>query len=607
MFRVSEISQPGSRTSVTATPLELKIAWLHRRGLAMRFRNQAGTAAFRRRMSESQGDPPDAVERQSRWPGWVWAVPVAAVLIVGYLGLRDLFLHGPSVTVTFPVGGNLNAGNTKVEYQGLQVGQVNSVTLQKDLRHVTVSLALHADLDGHLGPGTRFWIAGAQPSIDNLSSIKSLITGPYIGIDPHDGPAQNHYQGLATAPAQTETVQGTHYTLVAAKLGAISRGSPIYFRDLKVGVVEDTHLLSDGSQFSMAAFVKTPFDKLVRDGTRFWNASAVQVSMSGPGPRLQFQSVPALFAGAIDFETPAGIGAAVQAKDGAEFKLFESKDAAELAPSPRDIDYRVTFAAAEAGELQTGAPVKLASSAVGSVSSSTLQYDLRSGRLASLVTIALDPNRIGLADGESWRPDARAQMNDLLRHLIGQGLRARLGKTVPVVGSSAVMLDFVPKAAPAELGAGSVPEIPTAPGSDINEMIASLSGFGAKLDAMPLDQIAEDIHQTTQKLAALSNSPQLTESLKRLDSTLTDVNRIAHAGSEQVGPILTELRRVADEANSTVAAARSVIASNGMVQNEPETTGIGNALYELSRAARSLRELADYLDQHPEALLRGKG
>ena len=170
---------------------------------------------------------------------------------------------------------------------------------------------------------------------------------------------------------------------MAPRLGAISHGSPIYFRDLKVGVVEDTHLLPDGRQFNMAAFVKAPFDKLVRDGTRFWNASAVQVSMTGPGPRLQFQSMPALFAGAIDFETPAGAEADAQAKGGAEFKLFESKDAAEIAPSPRGVNYRVTFTAAEAGSLQTGAPVKLASSEVGSVASSTLQYrfSLRSSRL----------------------------------------------------------------------------------------------------------------------------------------------------------------------------------------------------------------------------------
>jgi paraquat-inducible protein B len=558
-------------------------------------------------MNESQGEPPAAVEHRSRWPGWVWAVPIAAVLIVGYLGLKEFLLHGPTVTVTFPVGGNLKAGDTTVQYQGLKVGEVDSVTLQKDLQHVAVSLRLHSDLEGHLGPGTRFWVAGARPSINDLGSIKSLITGPYIGIDPHAGPAQDHYQALATSPAQKETVAGTHYKLVAPNLGALSNGSPIYFRDLKVGVVEGTHLLPDGRQFGIAVFVNAPFDKLVHEGTRFWNASAIQVSMAGPGPRLQFQSVPALFAGAIDFETPADMTASKQAKADTQFRLYESKDAAQNAPSPQAIDYRVTFAASDAGDLQIGAPVKLADSDIGSVASSTLQYNSRSGRLASLVTVALDPHRIALADGEAWQPDARPQMNDLLRHLIGQGLRARLAKTVPLIGSAAVLLDFVPNATSAELGSGSVPEIPTAPGSDISGMIASFSGFGAKLDAVPLDQIADDIHQTTQKLAALSKSPQLTQSLEHLDSTLANVDHIAHSGSQKIDPILTDLRQVANEAKSTVAAAKSVIASNGMVQNEPETTGIGNALYELTRAARSLRELADYLDRHPEALLRGKG
>lgn len=558
-------------------------------------------------MSEAQGEPPDAVERRSRWPGWVWAIPIAAVLIVGYLGIRQFMLQGPSVTVTFPVGGNLKAGNTTVQYQGLQVGDVESVTLQKDLRRVAVSIRLHSDLQGHLGPGTRFWVGGAQPSINDLGSIKSLITGPFIGVDPHDGPTQDQYQGLATPPAQKETVAGTHYTLVTSRLGALSDGSPIYFRDLKVGVVEDTHLQPDGHDFAVTAFVNAPFDKLVHADTHFWNASALQVSMTGPGPRLQFQSIPALFAGAIDFETPANTGNTTPATDGTQFKLYDSRDAAENAPTQQAVGYRITFAASDAGNLKSGAPVKLAGNTIGSVTSSVLEYDPHSGHLASLVTIALDPGHIDLANGEAWHSDARSQMDDLLRHLIGQGLRATLGQSVPVVGSSAVMLEFVPKSAPAELGTGSEPEIPTAPGSDIDAMIASFSGFGAKLDAMPLDQIAEDIHQTTQKLAALSKSPQLTQSLEHLDSTLANVDRIAHAGSRQIGPILGDLRQVANEAKATVAAARSVIASNGMVQNQPETTGIGNALYELTRAARSLRELADYLDRHPEALLRGKG
>lgn len=91
-----------------------------------------------------------------------------------------------------------------------------------------------------------------------------------------------------------------------------------------------------------------------------------------------------------------------------------------------------------------------------------------------------------------------------------------------------------------------------------------------------------------------------------MPSIRTNVDAVSHDAREQAGPILAQLRRVAAEAQATVDTARSLIASNGAVQSQPQTTSLGNAMYELTRAARSLRELADYLDQHPESLLRGR-
>ena len=329
--------------------------------------------------------------------------------------------------------------------------------------------------------------------------------------------------------------------------------------------------------------------------------------MTGPGPRVQFQSVPALFAGAIDFETPDGAAASAPAKEGSSFTLYDSKDTAENALGPGYVSYRATFVAAEAQNLDIHAPVMLADKQIGSVEHSALQYDPRSGQLALVVTIGIDPARISLAAGGKWQGDAQQQMNALMQHLIAQGLRARLGKNVPLVGSEAIQLQFVPNAKPGGLRAGDVPELPTAPGSDINGMIASVSSFSGKLNAMPLDQIAANVHNITQRLSALSQSQQLKQSLQHLDQAVATIDQVAQDASRQVRPLLTELRGTAREAEATAASARSLIAGNGMVRNQPDTTSMGNALYELSRAARSLRELADYLDRHPEALVKGKG
>jgi paraquat-inducible protein B len=551
-------------------------------------------------MSEPIGQ---AQEKRGRWAGWIWAVPIAALAIVGYLTVQQFSKRGPAVTITFATAGGVKAGDTKVQYQGLRVGEVTSVRLHKDLRHVDVGLRLDSDMDGHIGPGTRFWIAGQKPSLSNLGSLKAVLTGPFIGVEPHDGPAQGHFQGLEQPPVEKEVVAGTHFVLHAATLGSVSRGSAIYYRDLEVGTIESVRLRTGGQGFDLAAFVRAPFDALVHGDTRFWNAGAVQVSMAGPGPRLQMQSIPALFTGAVAFETPDQGGA--PAADHAAFHLYQDKDTAEHAPDARSVRYRVTFDAAQAGGLDAGAPVMLAQRQVGSVVASDLQYDPRNGQLTAQVTLALEPQRIHLASG-SWANDPRPQMNALLNRLIAQGLRASVGHTVPVVGSAAVDLAFEPKAGKASLSDDPEPQIPTGTGSDINGIMTAVGGFSAKLNAMPLDQIADEIHQTTQRLAALSQSPQLTDSLHHLDATMANVAAVSDSARGQIGPILHQLRDVAAQADRSVAAARSLISARGGAAAQPDTAAFGTTLYEVSRAARSLRELADYLDRHPEALLHGK-
>jgi paraquat-inducible protein B len=548
--------------------------------------------------------PPAAIERHSRWPGWIWAIPIAALGIVAWLAFQQFVKSGPEVKVTFPTGGGIKAGDTKVQFDGMEVGEVDSVRFDKDMHHVDAVLQLHSDMAGHLGKGTLFWISG-KPSIKDLASLKSVIAGPHIGLRPSKGPAQQHYVGLAEPPPDAGDVHAAHYVLRADTLGNLSRGSPVYYRDLQVGTVAGTKLDSDGHHFRIDVFINSPFDRLVHADTRFWDASAVQLAMAGSSPRLQLQSVPALFEGAVDFETPDEAAAGSPARPDQAFTLYESRDRAEHAPRASAIDYRVVFDSEEAGALDAGAPVTLDQKRIGTVTQSVLQYDPGSGHLDDLVSLAIEPSDISLA-GATWASDPRPQMDALMRRLVAQGLRARLGSTIPVVGGKAVELVFVPNATAAGLGTGDVPQIPAGPDSGLNGIMAGMSNVAAKLDAMPLDQIGDNVHQITERLADLSKSQQLSESLHRLDDAVANLDRVTHDARAQAGPLLAELNRVADQAQSTVAAARGVIKSNPLGASQPGTAALGDTLYELGQAARSVRALADYLDRHPEALLRGK-
>ena len=549
-------------------------------------------------------DPPSARTERSRWPGWIWGIPVAAVAIVAWLAFKEISATGPKVTVIFPGAQGISANQTEVDYQGLKVGEVESVRLEKDLLHVRAQIRMSSEMDGHLGPGTMFWISG--PNLSNLSSIRSIISGPTIGIEPRPGGTQNQYEGLARPPVISEPVPGRHYVLRAKDPGSVAPGSQIYFRSHDVGTVESVTLTADRT-FTIAAFVRSPYEQLVHEGTRFWNAGAVQVSLDAGGPRVQLQSLAALLGGAVDFETPSGLADGPAAAEGTAFTLYTSKDEAEYAPGAQAVSYQVVFGP-EAGGLQKGASVRLAGQRVGSVIDSRLVFDRASGALREQVTMGIEPWRIALSGGATWSGTGRGEMDALMRQLIKDGLRAQPGSSIPLVGPSDVELAFVNGAKPATLTAGNPPEIPTAPGgAGLDGIMNAVSGIAGKLDRLPIDQIAGNMRTLTDRLAALSESPKLTRGLDSLQQSLANLEQVSASAKTEVPALLVSLRKVASQADRTVSDARQLIsttAGNGPIGTN--TAGLGQTLYELSRAAESMRELADYLTRHPSALIRGR-
>lgn len=532
--------------------------------------------------------------------GWIWAIPIAALGIVTWLGVRSLLQGGPEVVVTFAQAGEVKAGDTKVTYNGMQVGTVESVRLHKDLKAADVRLSFDSAMDGHLGPGTRFWISGEQISVTDLSSLRSLIVGPQIEVDPRPGPTQHHIRGLDQPPVLKREPAGAQYVLHTSHLRTISRGSPIYYRDLKVGEVQGYKFVAP-DRFDIYAFVEAPYVQLVHTGSRFWDASAAQLAFGAGGPSFRLQSPEALIAGAVAFETPPDESSEA-APPGREFPLYDDEEQARGAPVPDAVSYRVTLDDAAAAALPEGAAVQFEGRRIGTVTGNVMRFRHEDNRLVSDVTIAIDPHSLQIADAPGG--GGREGMDAVFARLVEQGLRAQLDSSPPVVGSKMIALRFVPGAPSASLIAGTPPGLPTAPGGDIGQITREVSDVAGKIDALPLPAIAQEIHETTQRLAQLSRSPELQQTLERLDNSVSNVETMTAQARTQVGPLLVQLRHTAEQANAAVASVRPLLSGQGA--NGLEQAGMPQALYELTRAARSLRELADLLDRHPEALVLGR-
>ena len=174
--------------------------------------------------------------RHGWWPGWIWAIPIAALLVVIWLGARTLLAGGTDITIRLTDAHNLKKENTDVVLRGTQVGHVTGIELTPDGTAVIVSASIDKDAAKFLTTGTRFWLQGANPSLGNLSSLGSLLSGPTIIMDPGPGRKARHFLGLERAPIDPSvTEQPLLYEIsVDSDAGALAGGDPVTLRGFTV-------------------------------------------------------------------------------------------------------------------------------------------------------------------------------------------------------------------------------------------------------------------------------------------------------------------------------------------------------------------------------------
>ncbi|WP_333680936.1 MlaD family protein [Dyella sp.] len=371
--------------------------------------------------------------------------------------------------------------------------------------------------------------------------------------------------------------------------GMQPRDTKVMMLGVKVGEVSDVALAKDGKHIEATLKIDSDEKKYLRSGTKFFLRGG-QIDLSDPASLKAMVSGPE-----IDMEPGPG-------KPMDHFNGGDRKPALPPDHGPM-VRYGVRFDGAVGG-LKDGAAVELRGFHVGTVTRVHLDYDASTGALHTPVQIAIDPSSLDIKGAAPPNGDWRPLVDGMLKRLVAQGLRARLAQDPPLVGPSKVSLDFAAGAANAALTDDHGETIiPSMPSSNIDAMTSRADQIIKKIDDLPIKQIGEQIQGITTRINGLaaSASPQIKDSLKHIDHSVAQIDRTLQKVSPQIGPLVAQLRRTASEADQAVAAANRTLGSDAASQN-----GLPEALRELTDAARSVRALADYLDRHPEALIRGK-
>ena len=525
----------------------------------------------------------------------IWLIPVVAALIGGWLIYKTLSEKGPEVVIIFKTAEGLEAGKTKIKFKDVEIGQVTEISLTEDISQVSVKAQFVKGAEAYLTENTRFWVVRARVAAYGVSGLGTLLSGAYIDTDPgKPGKPELKFNGLEEPPIFTTVDPGRIFTLKADRKGSIEVGAPVYYRQIPVGKVIAYNLAPEGTSIFFKVFINAPYHKYVHENTRFWNASGFDMKLDTQGIRIQTESFVSLMVGGITFDIPNNYESPGEtAQEEAIFTLYSNRDAAEKKDYAEKKLFLLNFDTSVRG-LFPGAPVEFRGIQVGEVIDLKLEYDANKKSFEIPVLIVIEPGRLNLKKNTATKVHEK-----VIDFLIAKGLHAQLKTGNLVTGQQYVSLDFFPNAEPRLITyKGDYPVIPTLP-TQIEEIASKIGQFIAKLDKLPLDKIGNDLKDTLQGARRITNSPEIGEALRSLNTAVKEIQLLT-----------TDLRvRTAPEINAALKQAQQSLAtSNAVLETDsPLQYRMRETLEELSDAARSLRVLVEYLENHPESIVTGKG
>ncbi len=534
----------------------------------------------------------------------VWIIPILAFGIAAWLGWQTWSRRGPEITIQFATADGLTAGQTQVKHKSVALGTVQSVDLSDDLKQVKVRVQMSARADPLLTDHARFWVVRPRLNGLNVSGLETLISGAFIAIDPGapGGQSETDFKGLEAPPGVRSDQPGKTYTLMTDNVGSIGEGSPMFFRNVVVGEVLGYNLPKNGiGPIPINVFVRDPYDHFIRDDTRFWDVSGVQVQVGAGGVNLQLQSLQALLSGGIAFGLPSQRRdmPVSEAADNATFKLFANRNEADIAGYRQQTRF-VTYLEGSVQGLAVGSPVDMYGFQIGNVTGVQLKVDPVAGRAHVRVSMEVQPERF-LSDAEA------AQTTPLvsIQAMVNNGMRAEVSSSSLLTGSSDISLTFVPDLPPAKITQeGEEIVLPSQAGTGLAGIESALSMLSNKLSSIPLDQIGQNLNSLLSHADSTVSDPDLKQSLHDMQESLQSIKHLVAQADNGATPLMQRLPEMSKELQQTIAHANEALSSYG--GNSDFHRDLDQVLAQLNETATSLRTLAEFLKRHPSSLLFGR-
>jgi len=524
----------------------------------------------------------------------IWIVPFIALIIAGWLAYQYFSELGPQIRIIFPKNEGLKAGQSQIKYKDVPIGVVKKIELQEDGDGVVVIARMEKTAFPYLNENSKFWIVKPEVGVSGVSGLDTLISGTYIDMFTQKGTDfKEDFVGLSH---KYRNIGGGEYFVLNTPRGdsSIKVGTPIYFKNVKVGQVEYVVLALDDTSVDVIVFIDKVYASYIQTDSKFWIRSTFDAEIISGTLDVKVAPITDMIQGAIEFSTRATKDKKM-IPDGFVFELYKNKNVIESKRVGSGGKYVKTYMLntnKSIAKLKENAVVRYDGFAVGKVKKINLMYKRDTHKMHGEVLIDIDTSVFSDSDESNYTGEEN------LHQAVKEGLRAQIIPTDPLTGSLYVDLSFTKESNGTIVQHRNYGLFPTVDYESGNFM-ASATKILDKINNLPLEKLLTSLNKVVEESAKpVANANVVLLDLKK---TIENLNKMTNKKTFRKMPDV--ISRTLRELENTLKTTKKVV--KGYDSNALMMKQLTHTLESVTESSLEMKNFLKLLNRKPNSLIFG--
>ncbi len=526
----------------------------------------------------------------------IWIVPIIALIIAGWLGYQHFAERGPEIKIIFSQNEGLVAGQSVVKFRNVPVGKVTKLYADEESGGVVVVVRMNTkNSKPYLTEYARFWIVKPEVGLSGVSGLDTLLSGTYINVySKADGKSfKDEFIGL-THPYR-DSMDGEYFHLSSSNGENVSVGTPVYYKNIKVGQVEYLNLSLDNKSVDVIVFIDKLYVPFVHDDSRFWTKNMVNVNFAKGNLDVNIAPLNYMLQGGIVFSSSGeDRGRSVSYRH--IFPLYKSKTQAEsktIGSKIKAIKEFMLFTDDSIANLRINAPVRFDGFDIGWVSDMQLSYSKSTHKMLGQILIAINTSVFE----DKHETNSSGELN--FYHAVEEGLRAKLTALDPITGMLFIDLTFNHQDGNGSIVQGSKYARLPMTSDNSKGIMTSMTQILDKLNNLPLEKLLASVNKVVDDTAApIANANEVLIDLKK---TIENINALTSKKSFEVLP--DELNKAIKSITRTLKSTEKVV--KGYERDPIEKRQLMETLNVLTKTSQEMQVFLRMLNRKPNSLIFG--